>query len=201
MKLQKPNKKQVIITASVFSFIALVVGFYYTIKAIDKFFATNTVIFSSPITVKTQAPIVIKSRAKLKEEQEWDKTATELATKCVNDYLNPPQEVEQESAQKAAISPSVFFDTIWSNESTRGRDVTPNALHLYCRARGLWNEIGYNPQDKFCFKDRDHAEAKIRLWLIENCQNKTMAQCLCYYNEGRNSASCAYSEGDLKNAN
>lgn len=200
MKLQKPTKKQFIVSASVLAFILLVVGMYQGLKALDRFFSKNTIVFSAPIKIEFKAPIKIWDRQKLKEEQEWDATAEQLARKCVDDYFNPP-EITEKQAYQVAISPSVFFDTVWANESSRGKDNTVGALHMKCRAKGLWNEIGYNPQNDYCFKDRDHAEAKIRLWLIDNCNNKTFKECLCYYNQGVNNPTCAYAEGDLTNAN
>lgn len=199
MKTGKPSKRTVVIATTTMLFIAVTFGFYQGIKAVSRFFEVNTLVFNQPVIIKLSKPVEIITRAEQQKRKDNEQLAESLATKAINDYLEPQNAVL--AVVQSSISFSSFFDTIWLQESTRGKDKTVGSLHMKCRAKGLWNEIGYNPQAGYCFQDRDHAEAKIKLWLMENCSNKSMAQCLCYYNQGSNNTECAYSKGDLVNAN
>ena len=197
MKLQKPTKKQVIITSSIVLFICLVIGFYKTIEAVSNFFESHTVIKNKMISVEIKKPFEIITRSEAESRKEKEKIAEDLANKCINDYLHP----KDEAKTTAIISPSIFFDRVWQNESTRGKDQTAVSLHMYCRAKGMWNEIGYNPQDKYCFRDEEEARLFVPLYIKRNCSGATLDQCLCYWNKGSKDPTCAYSEGRLSAAN
>lgn len=76
-------------------------------------------------------------------------------------------------------------------ESTRG--AAPSGHHVYCRNNGGWNEIGYNPQGKFCFKSKEEAQQKVENW-FKNKFDKgfTVAEAACMWNIGVKTGDCPY---------
>ena len=195
--IRKPTKKEVIIYASVFSFLLLVFGFYMAITAVARWFDTHTIVRNQMVKVEFKKPLEFISKTEYEKRLEEDRITTELAEKCVADWLNPKDAVLTSNS----ISPVVFFDRIWKQESSRGADKTQNSLHMSCRAKGMYNEIGYNPQDKYCFRDEEEARLFVSLYLKRNCSGATLDQCLCYWNKGSKDDSCAYSKGNLSEAN
>lgn len=180
-----------------FSF-GLVVLFFMAFYQVSKFYDAHRVIFQTPIVF--QKPIIIEDRVPV-DEPEASPSAMIIETAHFVAQGTP--KVEQAYAvENDDIDASVFFDIIWKNESSKGTpSKDPTALHMYCRAKGMFNEIGYNPQGKHCFKDKKEAELFIAYYIKKNCSEKTMAQCLCLYNTGKASNSCYYSEGNLSAAN
>jgi hypothetical protein len=84
-----------------------------------------------------------------------------------------------------------ILNKIHGLESTWGKALSGH--HIYCRNLGLWNEYGYDPAGKFCFKDKDDADQI----LIENFTGQiskgwTEAKILCYYNTGYKLDDCEY---------
>lgn len=88
-----------------------------------------------------------------------------------------------------------LLNYIHKAESTEGKNKTPGALHLYCRAKGEWNELGYGGMAlKICFKDEAEGRAKVGNWLkrhLEEFKNDE-AMTLCYYNLGEKQVNCKY---------
>lgn len=84
---------------------------------------------------------------------------------------------------------------IESNNGTKGLAVT-------CKNKGGFNEVGYLPYKGFCFKSEWEQELTTMQY-IENKLNNgwTENNILCFWNTGKRLSSCAYSNGDLKNAN
>ena len=54
---------------------------------------------------------------------------------------------------------------------------------------------GYNPQAKFCFGSKFEAKLYVAYYLEKNCEGMTLKQALCYWNTGKATPSCAYSDG------
>ena len=111
----------------------------------------------------------------------------------------PSEPLRIEKTPKATIrvvapapsSTNRIFDTIHMLESTRG--AAPSGHHIYCRNRSEWNEIGYNPQGKYCFKSEQEAREKVERWF----QNKfdkgfTVAEAACMWNIGVKTGDCPY---------
>ena len=114
-----------------------------------------------------------------------------------------PEVVKVEAVEKKETENYVdrFFDIVRTNESSYGTNKNPVALHNYCKSKGKWNEIGYNPANKFCFGDMKEAKLFVAYYLKRNCSDKSLASCLCYWNTGKNVETCHYSEGNLSKAN
>lgn len=63
-----------------------------------------------------------------------------------------------------------FYATVLNNESSNGR-IT--GLNAYCHSIGKINQVGFDPQHKFCFKDVQEQKDMVYLWvknrLGKNC--------------------------------
>jgi len=184
-------------------FILLVIFFLGCINSYVKWSRENTIFIQSPITIQKQKMVEIVSLAEVRR-RESEKAMIDHLTEIVFGIVLKPSENTvaklKESIPKN-IDAKEFFNIIWKHESSNGKDTTAGALHMYCRNLGMWNEIGYNPQAKFCFKDKQEAELFINYYVYKNGQEKTMSQLLCFYNSGKASDTCAYSEGNLSEAN
>jgi len=160
------------------------------------FFKENTIINHQMITVKFHTPIEIVSLGELDRRAKETKMIEELSDKVIEEMTNP---IETQEVDLKNIT--WFWDIIWNSESTRGTNNTPGSLAYYCEQKGMWNELGFNPQGKQCFNDKDHAKIRLALWIADNCKSKSKDQCLCFYNTGRHIDTCAYSQGNLSLAN
>jgi len=82
-----------------------------------------------------------------------------------------------------------------SNNGTKGLAVT-------CKNKGMINETGYRALQGFCFKSDWDQELTIMQY-IEKRLNAgwTQNEVYCFFNTGKKLLSCAYSNGDLANAN
>lgn len=194
IRVKKTNKKLI---GTVIIAIVFLIAFGFSANFASLWFRDNTIVFNPPVTMTFQKPVEFISLSELKRRQDVITIADSIATKCVNDYFNPPVLAPQVND----IDPQVFFDVIWKNESNRGSDNTINSLAMYCRSRGGWNEIGYDPQQKYCFRDREESERFVAYFVKKNCDGKTMESCECYWNTGSWLNECAYSKGDLSMAN
>lgn len=182
-----------------FAFIILV---SLMVKAIDKtviFFRENTIVKYPIVKIQFHAPLEIVSLAELQRRELENQVYTELAHKVIEEYLHPSQPKQCET--KTQIDTQVFFDTLRQKESSMGKNENPVALHNYCKNKGKWNEIGYNPQAKFCFKDEEEARLYVAYYVKKNCDGKTQAQCECFWNTGDMTDSCHYSNNELSLAN
>jgi len=199
------------IAAGTVLFIFLMAIFYGALNQTVEFFRTNTIVKHQILKTEWSWPLEIIKLTDLEKRQAQEKLLEEKSTEWARFILegettpaitpDPNDKTRTKDETSLGKLPS-FFDTLWQHESTRGADSNdPTALHMYCRAKGKWNEIGYNPQAKYCFEDREHAELKIALYLKENCGGYTTAQCLCYYNTGKYTTTCPYAEGNLSMAN
>jgi hypothetical protein len=84
---------------------------------------------------------------------------------------------------------------IESNNGTKGLAVT-------CQNKGKVNEVGFRALQGFCFNNLRDQETTVMQY-IETRLNTgwTEAEVLCYWNGFGKVNGCAYSRGDLKNAN
>lgn len=182
----------------------IVVALSYTaLKEVIKFFETNTILTYQVLKVETHAPFEVISRKDLAKRNEEAEIIANIYKKAMEDYKNPqPTETCNQTTGEKKILFSEFFDIIWQSESTRGtNNKDKTALHLYCRSKGMWNEIGYNPQGKHCFKDREEAELYVAYYLKKYTEGMTLKQALCRWNTGKATDTCAYAEGKLSLAN
>lgn len=202
MQIKKPSKKAVIIMAASVLFIGLVYGGYTALDRGWKFANTHKLVKYQAVTVSFHKPFEIVTNEEFQTRQEVESAIEQVSDIALAEYLNPGSTAKDvKCSVTKAINPTEFFDIIWKHESSKGTDKTPGALHMVCRAKGQWNEIGYNPQSKFCYKDKIEAQLHVALYVKRNCDGLSMDQCLCYWNTGTPSATCAYSEGNLSLAN
>ena len=186
--------------------IAFLVVTSLMVKGIDnlvKWARNYTIVSQRLVIIKFQKPLEIVSLVELKQRKEMKEITNQLADKVIADYLNPKTlpKCASTNEESTKINPTEFFDIIWKNESSKGTDTTKGSLHMTCRARNKWNEIGYNPQAKFCFGSKFEAKLYIAYYLEKNCEGMTLKQALCYWNTGKATPSCAYSDGILSLAN
>jgi hypothetical protein len=177
MKIKINRKKTILVPVL---FIITVALMYSLINIISYYINSHTFKWQSPVVI--QKPLIIKQKA--------------IITQSIGSTIITIVEEKQKK-----INSDEFFDIIWKQESSKGLDTTKGALHNYCRSIGKWNEIGYNPQEKYCFRDKEEAQLWVAYYLKKNCNGMTMAQALCYWNTGKFMYECAYSKGLLSLAN
>lgn len=202
MKIKTPGKKVVLATLFSVLFIGLIYGGYVALDRGWKFANAHKLVRHQMVNLSFNRPFEIVTNEEFAQRQEMDRIIQEVSDIAITEYLSPgstAQEVKCEVSK--AINPTEFFNVIRKHESSNGKDTNPVALHNYCRSKGMWNEIGYNPQNKYCYKDMVEAELHVAYYVKKNCDGLSMDQCLCFWNTGKPSATCAYSEGDLSMAN
>lgn len=88
-----------------------------------------------------------------------------------------------------------YIRWVESNNGTKGLAVT-------CKSKNGVNEIGYLPVKGFCFKSEWDQELTVMQYIEKRLNNGwTEDQVKCFYNSGSKLSTCAYSRGDLSNAN
>ena len=183
-----------------FVFIILVSLMLKGINAGVNFFRENTIVTNQIVVIKFQKPFEIVSLAELQRRQDEQKVIDDISNQVFQEYLHPT--TAQDCTQKGlSIDSGQFFNILRSKESTNGTASSPGALNVYCANKGMWNEIGYSPANKFCFKDQEEAQLYVAYYVKKNCDGKTEAQCECYWNLGTWTDSCYYSQGQLSLAN
>lgn len=165
------------------------------------FFKHNTIVRYQILSVKLHSPFEVISLEELKQREEQEKVIQDLTDKVIDEYFNPKEVLELNCKVDNEIDPKQFFNTLRQKESSMGTNKDITALHNYCSSKGLWNEIGYAPKQKYCFKDIKEAQLYVAYYVKKNCDGKTQAECECYWNTGSMSKSCAYSENRLSEAN
>lgn len=191
--------KKVKIAIGILAAMLVATGIYNAILLTTAFFQTYTIVKHPLITVKWQKPLEVKSLQSIREAEEKERAINEQVDAMIKDW-NRPERLEK-LKETGGIDVNEFFNTLRAKESSNGKNTNPAALHNYCANKGMWNEIGYNPQNKFCFKDQTEARLYVAYYIKKNCDGKTQATCECYWNTGTASSSCAYSKGDLSYAN
>lgn len=106
-------------------------------------------------------------------------------------------EIEPEEPQ---ISDKVgsMLEYIHQAESSSGKNNTPGALHLLCRSKGKWNELGYGGMRlKICFDSEEEGMNHVADWLERHLEKfeGDVAKTLCYYNLGIEEINCKYYQG------
>jgi hypothetical protein len=183
-------------------FLVAIGGGYKLIDRVAQYLHAHELVKYKAVKIEFHRPFEFVPNEEMAKRRETEALIENLTNKVIEEMLNPnPGQVDAILTSNAPISPSEFFDRIWNHETTRGKDKTPGALHMYCRSKGMWNEIGYNPQAKFCFKDRTEAELFVAYYLKKNCSGMSFNQALCFWNTGKDTPTCPYAEGNLSMAN
>lgn len=184
----------------ILAFLILTSIFYNLTKKTVEWFKSNTILFKSPIMISFTKPVEVISLQELSVRESKTILINQISDDVIKQYLNPDS-LPKCTDSVTQINPTVFFNEIRQKESSNGTNNNPVALHNYCANKGKWNQIGYNPQSKFCFKDEQEAKLYIAYYVKKNCDNLTMAQCQCFWNTGKITDSCAYSDNNLSFAN
>lgn len=140
---------------------------------VSRWYDAHQVIFQSPIIIKIQSPVIIK-------ERQPEKVIKVKAIKLEGTNENGNITAGLSKGQVAYEA----YKTVWYRESGNGTNDNPQGLHIYCRNKGLVNEVGYDPSNKFCFQDRTEQVATITNW-FRNCLDKDeIGKCLSVYSSG-----------------
>jgi hypothetical protein len=144
-----------------------VIGTFLAFMNVSKWYDDNRVSFQYPIIIKLQAPVIIEKRAK--EVKKLTVVPVE-AKKIVEQYPTGYEEAYQK---------------VWLMES--GKGTNKGGLNGYCLAKGEINEIGFDPQHSYCFKDVVEQKATFMLWLDNRLNHiktpwcNTIDECLRNY--------------------
>ena len=200
----KEKAKKIRLAKGVLIGLAFVILVSLLVNLIDmtvKFFRENTIIKYQVVKVQLHAPFEIINLAELQRRTEQDKVMEDISNKVIEEYLNPKGGMSEECKITSQINPKTFFDIIVVKESGNNTNDNPKALHNFCKAKGMYNGIGYSPSTKFCFKDEQEARLYVAYYVKKNCDGKSLEACQCFYNLGKWVEKCAYSEGNLSIAN
>ncbi|MDD4027003.1 MAG: hypothetical protein PHO75_02325 [Candidatus Shapirobacteria bacterium] len=200
------NKKIGKVVLFSLSFILLTGLFYVGFSKAAKFLNANEFVKYPVVKIQFHKPFEFVPNEVMAERRAMDKLIQEKSIEWAEELKNPdpiidfndPTTYKEEQIQKYA---QLFWDHIWESESSKGKNTDPTALHIYCRNKGMWNEIGYSPSTKYCFSSEAEAIAFVPEYIQRNCDGKLLSQCLCYWNKGTKDETCAYSEGNLSMAN
>ena len=161
----KLTKKQKI--ATVGAAVALVVWIIFLIvKGISGWFDRNQIVFQKVVSVKIQAPFVIKKRETEINVVELPDHPRDYETLNVVDLDIP------EAPEVASI-----LEFIHEKESQNG--TAPTGLHVTCRERGMWNELGWANYASFCFENEAQGMAEVSSELNDRLANNRLVEVLC----------------------
>lgn len=141
---------------------------FYAFYEVSKFYDENRVVFQYPITIKIQSPVKIEKRVKVVKKS----TVMPVKEKKDTDEQYPKGFEEA-------------YDKVWLMES--GRGTNKGGLNGYCIAKGMINEIGFAPHDKYCFDNREEQKSTFMTWLTNRINKvkmpwcETVSQCLTVY--------------------
>lgn len=176
-------------TLFVLSVIVLMLfGLYSVIRGISNFFDYNKIVFHQVIKLEVNPPFTVEKRE----------------IELISPVATPSAEVKEEPKKESFhLIPNVEassgvheldYKTLASfihfRESNNG--TAPKGHHITCRNKGMWNEIGYAPQQGFCFESEEAGMIKLDNWLKENVEALGIPQSLCKYNSGKALADCQY---------
>lgn len=151
-------------------------GIILALRGADGFFSKNDLEFPPVVEMKFSWPVRVVPR---KVEQKQVK-------KPVTIQVVPAVEAREltKAEQVAGSLYPTAIDRIWVMESGRGTATDPKALNVYCAAKGMTNEFGYDPAHRKCFAtfaDSVRAvESTLTSWGIET----DLVNALCTYNLG-----------------
>lgn len=163
--------------------LGLFVAFYF----VSAFYDTYRVSFQPPIIF--QAPVIVTER----EYTLISPVASVSATPTPQSFV---PHVEKVQAKEPAFSYPQLVKFVHYRESTYG--TAKAGHHIECRQKGMWNEIGYNPQAEFCFNSKEEGMAKLDDWMKTNVPKYGLPGALCRYNSGKPLDDCQYYQDYLE---
>lgn len=178
-------------TALVVSIIILIlIGIYAILRTVSNFFDNNKVVFHQVIKIELNPPFTIEKRELLISpvvEATPSATPSPTPEPTSQGFHLIPSAMAQEVREIDYKNLAQFIHFRESNSGT-----APKGHHVTCRNKGLWNEIGYAPQQGFCFESEEAGMAKLDSWLKENVSALGISKSLCKYNSGKALADCQY---------
>jgi hypothetical protein len=96
------------------------------------------------------------------------------------------------SPSASQVELKAIADKIYTLESSNGKNDS-------CKQKGKFNGYGYmqSTYHWVCFNTKEEVEQEVIKWLEKQLKEKTVAQALCYYNEGVAKDNCKYYENYL----
>ena len=156
------------------SAVAGIVFALYLFIQISRWYDEHQVIFQSPIIVKLQSPVLIQDRS----------PETTIKVKAIKLEGGVDESGNVEAGLSKGQIAYEAYKTVRFRESTNGK---LTGLNKYCVDRGLINEVGYDPQNKFCFQDTTEQVSTITNWFRNCLDETTIDKCLSKYsNSGYN---------------
>ena len=141
---------------------------------VSKWYDEHRVVFQSPIIVKLQSPVLIQDRS----------PETTIKVKAIKLEGGVDESGNVEAGLSKGQIAYEAYKTVRFRESTNGK---LTGLNKYCVDRGLINEVGYDPQNKFCFQDTTEQVSTITNWFRNCLDETTIDKCLSKYsNSGYN---------------
>lgn len=139
---------------------------------VSKWYDEHKVIFQSPIIIKLQSPILIKERS----------PETTIKVKAIELKGSKDEQGNITAGLSKGQIAYEAYKTVRFRESSNGK---PTGLNKYCLDRGMINEVGYDPQNKFCFQDQAEQVSTITNWFRNCLDETTIDKCLGKYsNQG-----------------
>jgi hypothetical protein len=112
--------------------------------------------------------------------------------------LNPVKNVYANEIRKEDTKSWKLYQLVRKYESNYGT----MGLAVTCKNKGMINEVGYLPFKGFCFKSEGDQELTVMQWFQKRLNGgMSVETAMCLYNTGRLQKSCAYSIGNLSEAN
>jgi len=199
------------VTLGLLLFVLATAGCYRLLDTGAKFLHAHELVKYQIVKVEFHKPFEFVDNAEMAKRRAEEKAIIDHLDKWIEDLKSPDVFIDfndttmlkEEQIQRYS---GLFWDHIWNSESTKGKNNDPTSLHIYCRNKGMWNEIGYSPSTKYCFTSEAEAKAFVPDYLQRNCNGMPLSQCLCRWNEGNKdngkpNMTCPYSNGDLSLAN
>ena len=132
----------------------------------------HKIVFQSPIIIKLQSPILIQERS----------PETTIKVKAIKLEGGVDEQGNVEAGMSKGQIAYEAYKTVRFRESSNGKVV---GLNKYCVDRGLINEVGYDPQNKFCFQDTTEQVSTLTNWFRNCLDETTIDKCLGKYsNQG-----------------
>lgn len=145
----------------------------FAFMKISEWYDTHRVTFQTPVIF--QSPVIIKKREEVQPVIKQKPKAVNINIKGSFDSKTGFVTAGMTDGQVALEA----YKTVHFHETNNGKDKT--GLNGYCIKLGLINEVGYDPQDNFCFKNETEQTATVINW-FRNCLLKSsINQCLRLY--------------------
>jgi hypothetical protein len=156
---------------------------------LNSFFSSHYFEFRSPVIF--QAPILLQDR----KTESTIEIVKEVEAK--EEVVQPVKDVKTSFVHEGEIiNDSVIAKAdnrwilwkVYALESSRGKNDG-------CRDIGKFNGFGYrqNKNEHICFDTFEEVVGYVDAWFTKQLKTKTLEQALCWYNEGKDKASCEYS--------